>query len=92
MAAPTTTVGVPLLQSQNLGPQSNGFGITTGAPPNKPDFASYFGKPLREIKTNPYEGCAHNRFVTGRRERASLFEATCMHIYERQASARIRLA
>ena len=54
----TQNFGVPTLQGQNLGPQSNGMGLTTGAPPNKPDFASYFGKPLREVKTNPYEGYA----------------------------------
>ena len=36
---------------------SAGFQMSTGAPPNKPDFESYFGQPLREIKTNPYEAC-----------------------------------
>jgi hypothetical protein len=50
-------VGVPTLSGQNLGPQSNGFQMTTGAMPNKPDFTPYFGKPIREVKTNPYESC-----------------------------------
>lgn len=58
-----TNIGVPLLQGQNLGPQSNGIGLTTGAPPNKPDFSTYFGKPLREVKTNPYEACVPSRPV-----------------------------
>ena len=31
--------------------------MTTGAMPNKPDFTPFFGKPVREIKTNPYEAC-----------------------------------
>ncbi len=51
------------MQTNMLGPQSNGMGLTTGAPPNKPDFSTYFGKPLREVKTNPYEGCAPLAFI-----------------------------
>lgn len=52
---PTSTFRVPTLDAPNLGPQSQGFQLTTGTPPNQPDFTPYFGKPLREVKTNPYE-------------------------------------
>lgn len=53
--AGTQRVGVPLYDSPNLGVQSNGFQVSTGRPPNQPDFQPYFGKPLRQIETNPYE-------------------------------------
>ena len=54
---PTGSFQVPTLQPPNLGVQSNGFQMTSAAMPGRPDFTPYFGKPLREIKTNPYEAC-----------------------------------
>jgi hypothetical protein len=40
-----------------FGAQAHGVSATTAAPPGRPDFEPFFGKPMREIKTNPYEGC-----------------------------------
>jgi hypothetical protein len=40
-----------------FGAQAHGVGTTTAPPPGRPDFEPYFGKPMREIVTNPYEGC-----------------------------------
>lgn len=54
---------LPIYNAPNHGPQSHGFGLSTAAPPKSADFQPYFGKPLREIRTNPYENYARENYA-----------------------------
>ena len=57
---PTATGNLPA-DGHVFGAQPNGAALTTAPAPGRPNFEPFFGKPLREIKTNPYEACVPPR-------------------------------